>query len=206
MRQDSQDRESMHLSDIELMLATNHPPFSREGWIFELKWDGYRLLASKNQLLTRNKKDATSWYSEIIEALRALRGNYILDGEVCLLDENGRPNFEAMRGRTMRKGGELVTYFAFDLLCARGRDLRGLPLIERKARLMKLIPKDHQRLRCVDHIETEGEFVYKHAVANGLEGVVAKRAESLYVGGRSRDWLKSKPAGYHKGWERPSRP
>ena len=78
------------------MLATNHPPFSRAGWIFEFKYDGYRVLASKEQLLTRNKKDATSWYPEIVQALHKVRGSFIIDGEVCLLDDKGISNFEEM--------------------------------------------------------------------------------------------------------------
>ena len=93
----------MDLNAIDLMLATNHPPFSRAGWIFEFKYDGYRVLASKDQLVTRNKKDATSWYPEIVQALQKVRGSFILDGEVCLLDENGIPKFEEMRGRAVRK-------------------------------------------------------------------------------------------------------
>ena len=131
---------------IELMLATNHPPFSRPGWLFEFKWDGYRVLASKDQLLTRNKKDATNWYPEIEGALSELRGSFVIDGEVCLLDVRGLPDFESMRSRALRKSGGLVTYFAFDLLFLNGRDLRPLPLIERKAKLRKLIPADHPRL------------------------------------------------------------
>jgi bifunctional non-homologous end joining protein LigD len=193
------------LSTLELMLATNHAPFSRPGWIFEFKWDGYRLLASKHELLTRNKKDATRWYPEIATALNELPGSFVLDGEVCLLDEKGLPDFESMRGRVMRRTGGLVTYFAFDLLFLNGSDLRTRPLLERKERLRKLIPTANERLRYVDHIENEGEYVFRHAVANGLEGVVAKRADSPYVAGRTRDWLKFKPAGYHDGWERPTR-
>jgi bifunctional non-homologous end joining protein LigD len=120
----------MDLAAIELMLATNHPPFSREGWLFEFKYDGYRVLANKQQLLTRNKKDATTWYAEIVQPLQKLRGDFILDGEICLLNEHGIPNFESMRSRAVRKRGDLVTYFAFDLLFLNGRDLRALPLIE----------------------------------------------------------------------------
>ena len=179
-------------------------PFSRDGWVFELKWDGYRILASKSQLLTRNKKDATSWYSEIVAALATLKGEFVIDGEVCLLDERGLPNFEGMRARTMRKRGDLVNYFAFDLLFLNGRDLRGLPLLERKAKLQKLMPKKHPRIAFVEHIETEGEFVYRHAVNAGMEGVMAKRADSPYVGARNRDWLKFKAPNYHEGWERPT--
>src|SRR5215204_39330 len=98
------------------MLAADYQPFSREGWIFELKWDGYRVLASKNQLVTRNNKDATAWYPEIIAVLQNLRGSFILDGEVCVLKDNGLPDFESMRSRTVRRSGAPVTYFAFDLL------------------------------------------------------------------------------------------
>jgi bifunctional non-homologous end joining protein LigD len=195
---------TIDLQTIELMHGFKSPmPFSRAGWIFELKWDGYRILASKKQLLTRNKKDATSWYPEIIAALAKLKGDFVLDGEVCLLDEHGLPRFEEMRHRTMRKGGEPVSYFAFDLLFLNGKDLRALPLIERKKRLRKLIPKNTSRLAFVDHIEREGEFVFRHAVKAGMEGVMAKKADSPYVGQRSRDWLKFKSPGYHEGWERP---
>ena len=193
----------MILSSIELMIATKAPPFSRAGWIFELKYDGYRALANKDQLLTRNKKDASTWYPEILQSLQKVRGSFVIDGEVCLLDEKGIPQFEAMRGTTTRKrGGPPVTYFAFDLLFLNGRDLRSLPLIERKERLRKLIPAQHPRLRFVDYLEERGEFMYQHAMQIGMEGVVGKRADSRYVGGQSRNWLKSKPAGLHDGWKR----
>jgi bifunctional non-homologous end joining protein LigD len=195
----------VRLSSLELMLATSHPPFSRLGWVFEFKYDGYRVLASKEQLLTRNKKDATSWYPELLAPVSKLRGSFVLDGEVCLLDENGIPNFEAMRGRAALKRGELVTYFAFDLLFQKGQDLRALPLIERKKRLQRLLPRQHPRLRYVDHIDAVGEFMFAHAVKIGLEGVVGKRGDSPYIGGRTREWLKSKPPGVHDGWERPRR-
>ena len=75
--------------------------------------------------------------------------------------------------------------------------------MERKARLKKLLPNEHPRLRYVDYIEKQGEPMYRHAVQIGLEGVVGKRADSQYIGGRRREWLKSKPAGFHDGWERP---
>lgn len=192
----------MRLSSIELMLATNHPPFSRLGWIFEFKYDGYRVLANKEQLLTRKKKDATSWYPELMAPLQKVRGQFVLDGEVCLLDENGIPNFEAMRGRAALKRGELVTYFAFDLLFHNDKDLRPLPLLERKKRLQKLLPRQHPQLRYVDHIEGVGEFMFAHALKVGLEGVVGKRADSPYIGGRTREWLESKAAEYRDGRER----
>jgi bifunctional non-homologous end joining protein LigD len=193
------------LHAIELMLASNHPPFTRDGWIFEFKYDGYRVLASKDELLTRNKKDATSWYPEVLSSLQKLRSSFVIDGEVCLLDERGIPNFEEMRGRAIRRRGAAVTFFAFDLLFANGRDLRVLPLLKRKDRLRKLLEKETAQLRYVDYISSAGEAMFEYAVKIGLEGVVGKRADSPYVGGRSKDWLKFKPAGYHDGWERPTR-
>jgi bifunctional non-homologous end joining protein LigD len=194
------------LMDIELMLATDFHPFSEEGWIFEFKWDGYRVLGNKQQLLTRNKKDATRWYPEVVLALQQLRGSFILDGEICLLDDNGLPNFEGMRARTMRRRADQpVTYFAFDLLFQNGKDLRSLPLIKRKERLRKLIPLNQPQLVFVDYLPTHGDTLYQHAIAHGMEGVMAKRADSPYVGTRSLDWRKAKATGYHDGWERPLR-
>jgi bifunctional non-homologous end joining protein LigD len=189
------------LSSIELMHAMDHHPFSDGGWIFELKYDGYRVLASKAQLLTRQKKDATTWYPQIVVELKKLRGSFILDGEVCLLDERGVPNFEGMR----RRRGEGFTYCAFDLLFHNGRDLRSLPLLERKERLRKLIPANSPALLYVGYIEENGLELFKLAVATGMEGIIAKRADSAYTGGRSRAWLKGKQSGFHDGWERPTR-
>ena len=136
--------------------------------------------------------------------LQDLRGSFILDGEVCVLKENGLPDFESMRSRTIRRSGAPVTYFAFDLLWQNGRDLRPLSLIERKARLRNLIPEQTPRLQYVDYIETKGAAMFEQAVAMGMEGIIAKRADSPYKGGRSRDWLKMKRAGYHDGWSRVS--
>ena len=193
--------------DIEPMLASDSEPFSRDGWIFELKWDGYRVLASKTELITRNKKRATDWYPEILAVLQTLRGSFVLDGEVCALKENGLPDFENMRSRTVRRSGAPVTYFAFDLVWHNGHDLRQLPLLERKNRLRKLVPRQTPRLQYVDYIETQGEAMFHQAVALGMEGIVAKRADSPYKGGRSRDWLKMKRSDYHNGWNRmPSEP
>src|SRR5688572_30062665 len=102
------------LNSIELMHPMDHPPFSGELWIFEFKYDGYRVLASKEQLLTRQKKDATTWFPETIDALKQLRGSFIIDGEICLLDERGVSQFERMRGRARRKdSGDLVTFCVF---------------------------------------------------------------------------------------------
>lgn len=188
------------LTAIQVMEPTSAPPFSRPGWVFEFKYDGYRVLAARDRLLSRNGKDATDWYPGILRALANLRGEFVIDGEVCMLDDRGVPDFERMRGA--RAG---VTYFAFDLLFAGGRDLRGLPLLERKARLLKLLPADNPVVRYVNYLETQGATMFEHAVKMGIEGVVGKRADSPYKGGKTRAWLKSKPAGVHDGWKRRKR-
>lgn len=140
-----------------------------------MKYDGYRVLANNEQILTRNKKDATSWYPEIVATLSTIRKQLVIDCEICILDENGKPDFEKMRARTVRKSGVPVTLFAFDVLFLNNRDLRSLPLPGRKERLRKFIPKDHPRLQYVDHIETQGEILYKYAQSIGMEGIVARR-------------------------------
>lgn len=184
------------------MIPRNAKPFSRDGWIFEFKYDGYRALASKEQLLTRNKKDATAWYPKIVEALRKIRGRFVLDGEICLVDEHGIPDFEAMRGGADRKSGLTLNYYVFDLLFLDGKDLRHMPLVQRKDRLGRLIPKGHAHVSYVDHIATAGEPLYLYAVSIGMEGILGKRADSHYVGGITHDWLKVKAPNYSDGWKR----
>jgi bifunctional non-homologous end joining protein LigD len=194
------------LEEIELMHPMDHQPFSSPEWIFEFKYDGYRVVASGDRLLTRQKRDATTWFPEIAEPLRKLRSSFIVDGEICLLDARGVPNFEAMRGRVRRKEtGDLVTFCIFDLLFRNGRDVRQLALVERKELLRKLLPRDHPRLKYVDHLPERGMEMFKFATSAGMEGIVGKRADSAYEGKRSRLWLKMKQPGFHDGWERPTR-
>jgi bifunctional non-homologous end joining protein LigD len=118
-----------------------------------------------------------------------------------VLDDRGVPDFEAMRHRR----GAGFTYCAFDLLYRNGRDLRSLPVIERKERLRKLIPSGTPILLYVDYIKANGMELFKLAASIGMEGIIGKRADSPYVGGRSRLWLKGKQSGFHDGWERPQR-
>lgn len=192
----------MDLTSIDLMIPTSVPPFSREGWVFEFKYDGYRVVASKEVLLTRNKKPATAWYPEVLATLQDVQGDFVMDGEACVLDEEGRPRFEWMRTWAPRLRDRPVTYLAFDLLFLNGEDIRSLPLLERKGLLHELIPVQLPRLRYVQHVMTEGRALYQYAVQIGLEGVLGKKEDSKYIGGRTRNWLKSKPADFHDGWKR----
>ena len=194
---------------VEAMLAEpSDTPFTREGWLFELKLDGYRLIAAKTRgavlLLTRNGNDYTSVFPEIARAVKALPFNdCIVDGEVVVLDAQGKPSFSLLqrRGRLAspleikRAAVELPsTFFAFDLLAFEDFDLRPLPLTERKALLLEFLPKLGP-VRSLDHIEREGERFLEQVAAMGLEGIIAKRADARYRGGRSDAWLKFKTDG-----------
>ena len=178
-------------------------PFSRTGWVFEIKYDGYRLLGEAGsgaaRLISRNGNDLTRVFPEVALALGKMPyGAAILDGEVVVNDSTGLPSFQMIqkRGRLQREGDLALaavtlpaTYYAFDLLAFEGYDLRGLPLLERKALLREVLPSTGP-VRYSDHIPEQGEAMFRHIVGLGLEGVVAKRAGSIYVGGRSRSWLK----------------
>jgi bifunctional non-homologous end joining protein LigD len=191
---------------VEAMHAEPHgEAFTRDGWIFELKLDGYRLIASKSKgealLLTRNGNDYTEVFPEIARAVKALPvDECIIDGEVVVCDAKGLPSFSMLqrRGRVSssidikRAAVELpATFYVFDLLAFEDFDLRSLPLTERKQFLIDVVPKLGP-LRALDHIEREGEAFMEQVTQMGLEGIIAKKADSPYRKGRSGQWLKIK--------------
>ncbi len=174
---------------MALMLAQTAPaPFSRPGWIFELKYDGHRMLAEVDhqqvRLLTRRKTEATADHPHLVRALRALDARALLDCELVALDADGRPHFQLLQQ------GAPTTLFAFDLLGLDGADLRGLPLQERKALLRKLLAGATGPLRYTDHVEADGESLFRHVQSFQLEGMMAKDGRSPYRAGRSAEWLK----------------
>src|SRR6185503_9720686 len=190
----------------DLMLAElTEEAFTREGWLFELKLDGYRLLASKWHgealLLTRNGNDYTAVFPEVARAIKALPvDECVIDGEVVVLDPSGKPSFSLLqqRGRISnafdikRVAVELpATFFAFDLLGLEQFDLRSLPLVTRKGFLAESLPK-LGAVRYLDHIETAGEAFLAQVGAMGLEGIIAKKADAPYRGGRTGQWMKIK--------------
>lgn len=199
-------RKKIELATLEPMLCqAAEKPFSSPDWVFELKYDGYRLLAEagvgRSQLRYRSGLDPTDRYPEITAALRALPvPGLVLDGEVVAFDAEGRPDFARLAGRAQltrtseiarASGTAPVTYVVFDLIGAAGYDLRGLPLLVRKALLARFCPTVGP-LRYGDHIPAQGEAFLAQVIKLGLEGVVAKRAESPYRATRSRDWQKLK--------------
>lgn len=196
--------ENLRPDDVALQLCEPlDVAFTRDGWWFELKLDGFRMLAAKEQgrprLLLRRGRDATKQFPEVAAALEAVpHADLILDGELVIQDERGHPVFQRLLKRsTVTNPRELAAlarelpavYFAFDLLALGGRDLRRLPLRERKALLREVLPKEG-RIRVLDHVEREGEALLAQVKQLGLEGIVCKRADSPYRGDRSPDWLK----------------
>jgi bifunctional non-homologous end joining protein LigD len=193
-------------ANVEAMLAEpSDTAFTRDGWLFELKLDGYRLIASKSHgealLLTRNGNDYTAVFPEIARAVKALPFDHIIvDGEVVVMDSEGKPSFARLqqRGRLsspVEIGHAAVelpsTFYAFDILAFEQYDLRPLSLATRKRLLLQALPK-LGAVRALDHIEREGELFMKQVVAIGLEGIIAKRADAAYRGGRTDNWLKIK--------------
>jgi bifunctional non-homologous end joining protein LigD len=190
---------------LELMLAdTGDKPFSNPKWLYELKYDGYRMLAFRNaagvaRLRSRGGHDITRAFPEIARAVAALPyPDILLDGELVVLDDDGKPNFHHLQVRSklsterdvaVASVQQPATFFAFDLLGAAGFDMRKLPLIERKAHLETLVPK-LGAVRYADHILEHGEAMFEQVKALDVEGIMAKQAASPYIGKRSERWLK----------------
>lgn len=199
-------KRAIAAGSVEPMLCqTADAAFSSPDWIFELKYDGFRMMAhggmGQCKLRYRSGLDPTDRYPEITSAVRALPiPELLLDGEIVMLDAEGKPDFHKLSFRgQMHRASEIqraaltapVTYIVFDILAAGGHDLRNLPLVERKAILRRLLP-DLGPLRYSDHIEQHGEALLAQVVSRGMEGVVAKKANSVYKSKRSADWLKMK--------------
>jgi len=198
------------ISHNDLMLATSAGrPFDRPGWIFELKYDGFRVLSGHQddttRLLTRRGNDLADCFPEIVACLRELP-DLVLDGELVVLDEHGKPHFERLRRRALLKKRtsvdgaartEPAVMFAFDILMLRGKDMRKLPLLKRKEALQKTLGSS-QRIRPVQHVGEMGKRLYEAACGLELEGIIAKRADAPYTAGRSHDWIKIRtPHGRH---------
>ena len=192
----------LRAQEVDPMLAGSGTPFSRAGWVFELKYDGFRMIAGtedgRTHLRFRTGTDATARFPEVARAVTGLgTDGLVLDGEVVALDGEGRPDFQRMQQRFMRRRTADVAaaarnlpcaLFAFDLLAVDGLDLRPAPLRDRKEALRVVL--EGGAVRAVEHVEKDGEGFFREVVGRGLEGLVAKRASSPYAGGRSADWVK----------------
>ena len=199
-RSSKRDRNDLpKLVEPELATLVDDVP-TGDDWLFEIKFDGYRILTAASgdevRCYTRNGLDWTARFGGLPGALAKLDlDRALLDGELVAIDENGRSSFSALQ-QGLTAGGRGLSYFVFDLLFAGGKDLRHLPLIERKKRLKDLLgPAGKQGpIFLSDHIEGNGRTILKTLCGKGFEGVIAKRADRPYRSGRGRDWLKIKCA------------
>jgi bifunctional non-homologous end joining protein LigD len=167
---------------------------SGESWVFEVKWDGYRLLVRKNAgivcIYTRRGADWTKRYPRVVAAVKKLKvRSALIDGEAILYDHAGMPSFDLLHSHDYDREASFV---AFDLLELDGADMRQLPLRDRKARLKRVLSKAPDGIEFNSHIEGDGATIFEHVCKLGHESVVAKRNDLAYDSGRSRRWLKIK--------------
>jgi len=180
------------------MLATLvDEPFDDPDWVYEVKWDGYRALGFclKNgdvQLLSRNNKPFNEKFYPICEVLQTWKKNIALDGEIVVINEKGISNFGNLQNWRSEADGELV-YYVFDLIWYEGKNLTALPLAERQAILEAVLPLDDDRIRLGKVFKAKGTAFFGAASKMGLEGIIAKKSDSLYSkNNRSKEWLKIK--------------
>jgi bifunctional non-homologous end joining protein LigD len=184
------------LTDIKPMKATLvDDPFDSDDWLYEVKWDGYRAIASVNknevELTSRNKIPFDKYYP-IVDLMKGWDINAVLDGEILVLNEKGVSDFGALQNWRSEADGELV-FYVFDILWYEGKSLIDLPLIQRQAILSEVLPVDDDRVRLSKVFHAKGIEFFKAATKIGLEGIMAKKADSTYTSDlRSREWLKIK--------------
>lgn len=205
------------MSDYAPMKAVlSDRPFSDPEWVFERKLDGERCGALRHsgrvRLLSRTGRSLNATYPELVDALTVDGPDLLIDGEIVAFDR-GRTSFERLQQRIgihdserARRSAVAVYYYVFDVLELDGRDLRPLPLIERKAALRNSV-QFREWLRHTPYRRGAGEAAFRRACERGWEGVIAKRIDSPYVATRSRDWLKLKCAHGQElvigGWTEP---
>ncbi len=182
---------------IKPMLASiDDKPFDDPEWIYEIKWDGYRAIAEIKKgnikLYSRNGLSFLDLYPEIDEALQKIKGDVILDGEIVVLDKEGKPSFQSLQNFADDRSLP-IRYYVFDCLSLSGKDITNSSLLERKNAIVKVLPKS-EYLKYSDHVEANGKKFFKEIVKmDGLEGMIAKKVTSIYEEGRrSKNWLKIK--------------
>lgn len=182
---------------VQPMLCTLiDEPFDKAGWLFEIKWDGYRAIGTKHgahiTLNSRNQNDFSEKFPPVLEAMRAFRHDVIVDGEIVAVDREGKAHFEWLQNWQRAPEEGTLQYYIFDILWCDGRDLRAMPLRERKVLLKSVLP-EHPLLKFSDDIEIHGIKLFEEMRRRGMEGIVAKNALSPYRENiRGGDWLKAK--------------
>jgi bifunctional non-homologous end joining protein LigD len=165
-------------------------------WLFEYKYDGYRLLLATGSgavtAWTRNAKDWSDKFRALVKAASALPPGCLIDGEAVALNDEGKPDFQLLQSTLKESRGKNLVFYAFDLLVDRGEDITKLPNIERKQRLAALLKNAPSVILFGDHVIGNGEALFKAVCAEGGEGVIAKKASAPYKGDRTKNWLKIK--------------
>ena len=191
-----QQKNSKFPQSLNPMLATLvDKPFDTPGWMYEVKWDGYRAIAfMKNgnvELSSRNTKSFNDKFYPIYQELQKFNLNAVIDGEIVSIDQHGVADFGSLQGWRSEADGELV-YYVFDILWYDGKSLAGMPLKERREILKSVLPAS-EMVKISANFETNGVEFFKLAEEMSLEGIMAKKEDSLYYPGtRSKDWLKIK--------------
>ncbi|MEO5684873.1 MAG: DNA ligase D [Chitinophagaceae bacterium] len=184
------------------MLATLvDKPFDADNWIYEIKWDGYRAIAHINKgkiaLSSRNKKSFNEKFYPVYDALKEFQLDVILDGEIIVTGEDGISNFGKLQNWRSEADGQLL-FYVFDLLWLNGYSLMDLPLLERREQLKEILP-EHPLIHFSQAFDASGTAFFKAAHKMGLEGIMAKKADSIYEpGARSGNWLKIKIGKRHE--------
>ena len=164
-------------------------------WLFEYKYDGYRLLLSTAggaaTAWTRNGKDWSDKFRSIVKAASDLPAGCLIDGEAVALGKNGKPDFQLLQA-SLKGGGADLAFYAFDLLVDQGEDVTGLPNLERKERLAALLKGSPAPILYGDHVIAKGEALFAAICKEGGEGIIAKKAKAPYRGARAKNWLKVK--------------
>ncbi len=176
-----------------MLASTVDKPFDSKEWLFEIKLDGFRALANLNgkkvSLYSRNFNSFNQSFPALVEELKSLNLDAVLDGEIVALDEHGISHFQALQNY---KSESNIYFYVFDILYLNGKDLRDLPLLKRKAILKKVL-KQKGAIRYLDYIENEGKKFFELCKSHGLEGVIGKVKSSPYKSGeRSKNWVKIK--------------
>jgi bifunctional non-homologous end joining protein LigD len=184
-------------SFVEPMKAqlTDQPAFDSDDWIFEIKWDGYRAIAevnkSGNKLYSRNGLTFDKAYPKVFDALNSIKKNMIIDGEIVVFDEKGKPNFQKLQNY-QNKDKYQIQYFVFDIIELDGTPLSNLDVIARKEKLLDVLP-DSDIIKYCDHVDGDEKMLFKEMQKMGFEGMIAKRKSSkYYTGKRTNDCLKIK--------------
>ena len=183
----------------QLATASTNPP-KDQGWLHEIKFDGYRTMAhvsaGSTRLITRNGLDWTKRYGDLADAFKELPcRDAVIDGEIVVVDEKGISRFGALQDAIANRLGGKLIFYAFDLLHLDGWDIKGVPLEKRKELLSQLLAghvSGNSAIQLSDHVAGDGRALYERASEMGLEGIVSKRASAPYQQGRSPTWVKTK--------------